>query len=268
MKESNSLAFLIDEPAEVYHAKAKGFLTSHRLADFRKCPLLYHHKQLGLVIDEDRPAYQVGHATHTMILEGRDRFKACYAVGGPVNPKTGQVYGANTKAYTEWADSVGKPVLTDDQFELVSRMYDAAKGHPLVAGFLNDGVAEGVLRTDHRGLPCQARIDWYSPNFGIVDLKTCDDLTWFEADARRFGYVHQLAFYRSVLAQATGQVVPVHFIAVEKRAPFRCGVWLVDTSVLSIAQQENNLAMEQIKRCCERNHWPTGYEEVRVFDRI
>lgn len=33
---------LIQEPAETYHAAAKDFLSSHRLADFRRCPLLYH----------------------------------------------------------------------------------------------------------------------------------------------------------------------------------------------------------------------------------
>ena len=36
----------------------------------------------------------------------------------------------------------------------------------------------------------------------IFELKTADDLTWFEADSRRYGYAHQLAFYRSILAAA------------------------------------------------------------------
>ena len=59
-----------------------------------------------------------------------------------------------------------------------------------------------------------------------MDLKTCDDLTWFEADARKLGYLHQMAFYRAVLAQVLdGLLVPVHIIAVEKKEPFRCGVW-------------------------------------------
>jgi len=42
-----------------------------------------------------------------------------------------------------------------------------------------------------------------------------------------------MAFYRAVLAQATGQVVPVHIIAVEKRPPFRCGVWQLDEGALA-----------------------------------
>jgi len=52
---------LIHEPAEVYHAQAEDYLTSHRLADFRRCPLLYRKKQLGLIADEDGPALRIAH---------------------------------------------------------------------------------------------------------------------------------------------------------------------------------------------------------------
>lgn len=33
------LNFLMREPAEVYHARAKDCLTSHTLSEFRRCPL-------------------------------------------------------------------------------------------------------------------------------------------------------------------------------------------------------------------------------------
>ena len=84
---ANNLAFLIRETAEEYHAKSKDHLSSHQLGDFRKCPLLYRKKKLGLVADEDRPAYQIGRALHTLVLEGRDRFEAEYAVGGPIRSR-------------------------------------------------------------------------------------------------------------------------------------------------------------------------------------
>ena len=41
MYQSPSMSFLIHESAEEYHAKAKHYLSSHQLADFRKCPQLY-----------------------------------------------------------------------------------------------------------------------------------------------------------------------------------------------------------------------------------
>lgn len=260
--------FLIREPADVYHAKASEFLSSHQLGDFRKCPQLYYQKKLGIVQDDDRPAYVVGRAVHTLALEGRDRFDNEYAVGGPINPKTGAPFGANTKAFAEWATQHGKQVLTQSQYALVNFMAANVRGHELAGKLLAEGFAEGVVRADYGGVPCQIRMDWFDPHQGIVDLKTCDDLTWFEADARRFGYGHQVAFYRAVLARVIGVAMPVHFIAVEKKEPYRTGVWKVSDDTLAAAQRENESAIERLRRCEEIGMWETGYEEIRVFDCI
>lgn len=263
-----NLSPLIHEPAEMYHARAGEYLSSHLLADFRKCPQLFHQRRLGIVEDADRPAYLVGRAVHTLTLEGRDRFDQDFAVGGPINPQTGAPFGPTTKAFAQWAASHGKDVLTEAQYALVSSMAASVRRHDLASSLLADGVAEGVLRADYCGVACQIRLDWFEPHQGIVDLKTCDDLTWFEADARRFGYGHQVAFYRAVLAQVLGVSMPVHFIAVEKREPYRTGVWKVSDDTLTAAQRENEAAIERLKRCGETGVWPTGYEECRVFDYV
>ena len=135
------------EPADVYHAKANEYLSSHQLGDFRKCPLLYHRKKLGRIEEEERPAYTVGRAAHTLILEGLDRFEEDFAVGGPINPKTGQPFGANTKTWAEWAEAIGKPVLTDAQFDVVARMNESVRTHAVAMGLLADGEARRTRRT-------------------------------------------------------------------------------------------------------------------------
>lgn len=98
------LRFLTREPADAYHARRGEFLTSHRLAEFRRCPLLFRRKEQGLIPERDSNAFLVGRAAHVLILEGRQRYEAEFAVGGPINPKTGQPYGSNTKAFAEWAE--------------------------------------------------------------------------------------------------------------------------------------------------------------------
>lgn len=115
------------------------------------------------------------------------------------------------------------------------------------------------------------RIDWFTfadVVEGLVDLKTCRDLDSFEFDARAFEYVHQLTFYRSVVWQVLGDLVPVHLIAVEKNAPYRTGVWRVGQDVLARAQQENEGIMKRLRKCQQTDHWPTGFEDVRVLDRL
>jgi len=263
---TNGSAVLLCEPADVYHAKAGEYLSSHLLADFRKCPPLYWQKVSGQIVDQDRPAYLVGRAAHTLILEGRERFDQDFAIGGPINPKTGEPFGSATKAFVEWQAQHGKAVLTQSQYALVQAMADSVRSHLEADELLRDGIAEGVVRTEYCDVPAQIRLDYFDPTKGIVDLKTTDDLTWFEADARRYGYAHQLAFYQAVLAKVIGLPMPVFMVAVEKRNPYRTGVWQVSDDTLRIARQENEAAIRRLLHCKAKNYWPTGYEERRVFD--
>ncbi len=260
--------FLIIEPDAAYRKRAASHLTSHALGDYRKCPLLHRKKALGLIPDTDTAAYLVGRAAHTLILEGQVRFEADFAVGGPINPKTGNPYGRNTNAWAEWAARVSKDVLTDDQYALATNMASSINTHPFAVELLAHGVPEGVVRTTYCNRPCQGRIDWFSPVHGVTDVKTCDDLTWFESDARRFGYAFQMAFYQALVEVAIGRKVPVHMIAVEKREPFRCGVWCIAQTSLDTARSENEAAMGRLKACELTGVWPTGYEQCRVFDSV
>ena len=77
-----------------------------------------------------------------------------------------------------------------------------------------------------------------------------------------------MAFYRALLELVSGSRSPVHIVAIEKREPYRCGVWRLGEDVLGIAQKENEEAMERLKRCAQADDWPTGYEEVRIFDYL
>ena len=267
MEQTIDLNILETESAEEYHAKAGEYLSSHQLLDFIRCPWLHRKKQLGLIEDKDSPAYLIGRAAHVRILEGRDRYQQVFAQGGPINDRTGKPYGSDTKAFAEWQQTQGKPVLSHGQVDLVEQMASGVSMNSEAVDLLLYGQAEGVVRADYCGLPCQIRIDWMHPHRGIVDFKSCDDLTWFEADARRYGYHRQMAFYRSVLAQLlNGLLVPVHIIAVEKKEPFRCGLWRVSEDTLAIAQGENEAAIRRLIRCREADCWPTGYEEIRVLD--
>ncbi len=260
--------FIITEQAQEYHQKRNKFLSSHALADFRRCPALFHGKTSGEIADEDRPAYIIGRAAHTLILEGLDAFNEEYVVGEPVNPQTGKAYGKNTQAYQSWAETQNKPVLSPADFEFIRRLQVAVWTHVEAGNLLQDGIAEGVVRTEYCGVPCQIRMDFFTEPHGIIDLKTCDNLDYFEADARRFQYVHQAAFYCAVLRKATGRSCRFRFIAVEKHEPFRCGVWLVAEDVIELAEIENAVAIGRLKQCHTENTWPTGYEEPRILSSL
>lgn len=264
----NKANFIIVESAEEYHSKRSEFLSSHALADFRNCPELFRKKESGQIEEEDRPAYAIGRAAHCLILEGAEKFHSQYIVGEPVNPQTGKSYGKNTLAYQEWFASQEKEVISPSDFDFIKRLQVSVWLHNEAARLLQDGIAEGVVRSEYCGLPCQIRMDFFNKEHGLIDLKTCDNLSWFELDARSFGYVYQLAFYRAVLEAVSGVKFPVHIIAVEKKESFRCGVWKLSDDVLDLAEAENAAAIERLKKCRSENVWPSGYEEIRILDNI
>ena len=115
-------------------------------------------------------------------------------------------------------------------------------------------------------------MDWFRADYEgrpvICDLKTCETLDWFEGDARRFGYTAQSSFYREVLRVASdGEVVAdCYLIAVEKREPFRCGVWKLTDGILEACAVENERAIAELAECRRTNVWPTKTEDLRILD--
>jgi hypothetical protein len=278
-----NLRFLVHEPVDIYHAKSRDFLTAHALNEFRRCPLLYRKKELGPMPERDTTAYLIDRAAHALILEGRQRYERECAVGGPINPRTGQPFGSDTRVFAEWVDKQSKPVLSDSQAALVEQMAAAVKDHAIARKLLAEGVAEGVVRCTYAQFQCQARIDWINPSVdvGIVDLKTAEELDSFEFVLRALGYVHELAFYRALIAIAGGaearygiptrgcwQLLGAHIVAVEKREPFRVGVWRIAPEMLEQAQAQNEEAMRELRRCRATGNWFTRFEELRVIDRL
>ena len=265
---SMDTSIFLNESSEIYHGKAKDYLSSHQLIDFLKCPYLYNKKRLGLIPDLESQSFLLGRAAHSLVLEGRSKYESEFAIGGPINPTTGRPFGNTTKKFLEWQELQQKPVLTFEQSQTIEAMNSAIRMNEYAAALLKTGHPEGVVRAKYCGLPCQIRLDWFNPEYGIIDLKTCDDLTWFESDARRFRYQNQMAFYQCVLDVAIEQLVPVYIIAVEKKEPFRCGVWQVTSETLLMARAENEAAIERLKAAQSSDTWITGYEELRMLSIV
>lgn len=263
--------FIQNIPFEVYleDAYQGQYLTSHFLSDFRICPLLYKQKLNGEVIIDDTAAFQIGRATHALVLAGQDAFDEEYLVSaGPINPKTGEPFGKLTKAYKDWAATQTKKIILTNEFDFMSKLQEAVWAHPKAAELLDGCVCEGVVRTEYLGENVQIRMDAFNPNLkAVIDLKTCDNLDFFTNDCFKYGYAEQMAFYRDVFKAASGGVdTTAWLIAVEKRIPYRCGVWQVSEEMLAQAGKANERAIEELKSCREQDVWPTRYEEPRVLD--
>ena len=269
----NKPEYIIDIPADDYHAatKANEYTTSHRLQLFRRCPALYFKHISGEIVEADTAAFTFGRATHTLVIEGPDKFDAEYVVAdGPVNPKTNAPYGKTTKAYLDWAAQQTRPVIGSEDHALLLKMRDAVFGHDKAREIFAAGFPEATMRTTWLDEPVQIRADWYDPERNLIaDLKTCADVARFQYDVRDFGYVHQLAFYAQVAAKVSGKPLPeCWLVAVEKREPFRVACFVILPGTIEEANNGaggkfglgNCAALEELKDCRTKNRWPTRYE--------
>ena len=262
----------IDVPTREYHADAASgrYLTSHNLAQFRACPFTYSLLMTGKLKRPESPALAFGRACHVYTLEGDDVWRRDFLVGdGPINERTGQPYGRTSQKWQDFMAKQSKEVVSCKEFEMIEQMAESVWSHPDAKQLLEHGEAERTIRDeDFCGLPVQVRLDWFNPDFGIVDLKTTSDLPSFEQDARKFGYAFQLALYRAVLEKACGRKYPVYLIASEKTPPFRAATFKYAEDVLDIAEAENEKAIAELISCRERNEWHTRFRETRLIDCI
>lgn len=262
------------EKEDAYHflSQTGERMSSGMLKKFRDCPAAYHAAVTGQSKDKDSNAYRFGRAVHKICLEGIPAFNKSFRIGGPVNPKTGRCFGVDSQAYAAWLDENAldrNRVITEEEGDVLVAMANATARHPLAAAILDYGWPELVVRADLHGVPCQVRLDWLTHDEAggwlLVDLKTTEDITFFQSDAYRYGYPHQFAFYRDVCQAATGKPFAVSVLAVEKKEPFRVGVWTIPPEVLDLHSEKNKAALEWFKRCQLADEWPTGYEEIRDF---
>lgn len=268
---ARSIWQLATEPADAYHAEAATTMTSSKLRVLIDCPAKYRHLELTGWPREETAAMRLGTAAHTLILEGEDAFDCVYAVGGPINPRTGEEYGEATKAWTEHEAMIGRRCLRNGTWQTLADMRTSVMNHRIASRLLANGVAERVVRAEIEATACQARIDWLTCDddgmIVLVDLKTCSNLDWFAADAVRARYDVQTTFYAMVLAEAAGiRVDMIRYIAVETEAPHRVGVF-EQTKTWTHEMQTT------IKRTLSARHeyirsgvWPTGFEEPQLIE--
>ena len=280
----NKPSWLLEIPADDYHQATKldQYITSHRLAVYRRDPLEYKQRRDGVIEDKDTTAFLIGRAVHVLILEGKERFDEEFLVGdGPINPKTGEAYGHLTKAFKDWAAAQEKPVIGTEDFATFDEMRKAVHAHPVAKGLLAAGLAEGTIRTKwDEKLAVQARLDWFNPETGdLVDLKTCQDLDRFNYDIRDYGYTFQLAFYKRCIdfASAGTYQTPINcwLVAVEKKQPYRVAVVRVSEPTIEDSashhmggenwRDDNDAMMAELYLSLRDNTWVTRYEKTIII---
>jgi hypothetical protein len=180
------------------------------------------------------PAMEFGTAIHTLMLDGEDEFNRQYAVGGPINPKTGESYGRTTKAFSEWLDTQDGLFVTHEEHRRLLDIRDRLNGHSKAGPTIRTPGANRELTIvwdePVHGQPvrCKARIDWCHPEVGVLDLKSTRDCSAkaFAKSVADYGYHMQAAWYLLGAERVgLGRNLPYGWIAVESAPPYGVGLY-------------------------------------------
>ena len=225
------------------------------LKHMRESPLLYRYRMD--FPEEDKPAYALGRAVHTMVFEPRS-FESEYAIWCDGHRKG--------KAWQEFAEfHADKTILKEDEYDACLAMADAVRTHPLVSPYLVGGLFETVIRwTDpETKLLCKAKPDWRLDERRILlDLKTCRSIDGrrFGSEAARFGYMSQFAHYGNGIYHALGwRPERTLAVAVEKDPPHDVGIFEFTFSDLQIGADEVADLLRRVKDCQDSGEWPGRY---------
>lgn len=228
-------------------------ISSHKLADFRRRgPAYYRRKHIEMVIpDEDSAALSFGRAFHTLTLEGEAKFSRLY-IEAPAEHLTPGGSLSDKKATREWlATQTCAALSAGDMFSL-RQMSRAVRGHAEAARLLSTGRAEVERFETHAetGLALKGKADWITGNQLGIDLKSCWNVDEFPADALKYGYAEQAAFYVELF-----HLIGFYLIACEKQEPYRVRVYRISDHSLIAASRTNRAALIELARCYETGDW-------------
>jgi exodeoxyribonuclease VIII len=235
--------------------RKKEGISSTELKKIAKSPAHYkHYKENPL---EDTPALLFGRAAHKYVLETYDFYNE-FAVAPICDRRTKEGKETWNKFV---ADSEGKDVITQEQFEQIDAMRNAAYATPFVSKLLSGEKELSFWGKDEdTGLVIKCRPDcitnWNGKHI-LIDYKTAHDVEnmKFYRDSIKFGYDLQLAYYKDILEQNTGKDYMVVIIAQEKTAPYVTNVFQLSNDYLENGREVYKEMLKIYKECSETDNW-------------
>jgi exodeoxyribonuclease VIII len=120
------------------------------------------------------------------------------------------------------------------------------------------------------GLQCKCRPDWLLDDSSMmVDLKTTEDASpkAFQQSIAKWRYHVQAAWYLDGIEKATGKRPEQFiFIAVEKKPPYACAVYVADPQMVEIGGQTARADLDKLNICKAADYWPGYSDQVEVIN--
>ncbi len=212
----------------------------------------------------DTATFRLGRAVHAAILEP-ERFERDWIVYA--GRRAGKAW---TSFFEEHSDC---EILNQSEMDKVVAIATAVRSRPDLAAVLANGIAEVSYVWSHNidyypqlEPVFKARADWIyhdGEGFVLLDLKTTRDIESrsFGRDAARLLYHGQLAHYGDGLVQVLMDAgieenIRVELLVVESEAPYDCGIYRLDATVLERGAIRRDEFLQSWAECSTSDRWP------------
>jgi len=263
-----SVEVVFDLPPEWYYRQPMTFGMSQML-DFEKHGPAYFAEQYVPYRESDEKdstALRFGRAAHCLLLEGESVFADQFEVGGPINEKTGKVYGATSDPYKKWVAKCGGNYVTAQEYDMIRHMGEALRANEVSAPYLDSITdVEVTFREEMIGWGAQCRFDAIGDN-NLFELKTCADLDRFKWDFKNYKYDRKAAFYVD-MARRAGYDREYIIIAVEKHTHPRIQCFRVAPETITNGIMLNEQLKARITHCINTDEWPLQ-DAVRPIETL
>lgn len=211
---------------------------------------------------KDSDAKRLGSLAHMLLFEP-DAVDGSI-VPAPINPRTMEPYGSDTKAWAEYAaGQPGKLIVSPDEMDEAKRMVYSIESHPELSAVFNSRTAsELVAIWDDGGVICKARIDALVDDVFIGDLKTSDDASErsFLRSVVDYSYDTQAAFYLRGCRALGLSGLDFVFGVVESDKPNLSAGYSLEAEFLEIAASRVDRWLNLVRSCRASGVW-FGYTE-------
>lgn len=241
----------IDAFAEYAAINAVNFST---LKHMKKSPL--HYLEAVKTEREDTVRLAMGRGAHTAVLEP-DRFPLDYVVF-----KGKRRQGKDWTAFESM--HANDTILKANEYQQCLAIRDAVRRHPVAGKLFVGGFSEQAITwTDpDTKLKCKAKLDWFT-DLVLADLKTAKtvDARAFGAQAARFDYHTQIAWYSDGLMYSRGIRPQIKLVAVELDKPHDVAVFPLSEDDYEAGRDTYRGWLEKVASCLESGEWTGRYPE-------
>lgn len=218
---------------------------------------------------EDEAKFDIGQASHALLLEGRN----AVSVVGATDWRTKEA-----KLLRDEARAQGQIPLLTDQWREVQAMVASTREQldrvVVDPPLFTDGKPELTLVWEDSGVTCRSRLDWLRDDMAAIDdykstSRSANPESWSRT-LFGIGADIQAAFYLRGLAAVAGAAVAgmaeFRWVVQETFPPYALSVMSLTPAALELADSKVEYALGVWRRCFETGEWPAYPTRVCYAD--